>query len=225
MRKNFSTVDEAVDAVARGRAIILLDAEDRENEGDLFLAAELITPQNIHFLLTEARGQLCVPVDVEIADRVGLRLMVDSADLSLPQFAVPVDDRRCSTGVSPLERSISIRQLARPQSGPQDFLSPGHIFPLIARPGGLAERLGHTEAAIEMTRMAGLRPAGVLCEICSRDGMNMASRDELLEMAEQFQLPITTIDALVEACGLPGRKSVSPPSPQHHKSVPLVDQR
>lgn len=94
---------------------------------------------------------------------------------------------------------MTIRQLAHRNSAPQDFVSPGHIFPLIARAGGLAERLGHTEAAVEITRMAGLRPAAVLCEVCSRDGINMACRDELLEMADRFHLPITTIDAVVEA--------------------------
>ena len=202
MGKSFSKVGEAVRAVNNGGAIILLDAEDRENEGDLVVAAEFITPHMIHFMLTEARGHLCVPVSVEIAHRVNLSPLVADADLLLPRFAMPVDDKRCSTGVSPLDRSITIRQLAHRDSAPEDFLAPGHIFPLIARRGGLAERLGHTEAALEITQLAGLRPAAVLCEICSSDGLNMACRDELLDMASRFNLPITTIDALVDELGL-----------------------
>ncbi len=205
MGKTFSKVGEAIRAVANGSAIILLDAEDRENEGDLLVAAEFITPHMIHFMLTEARGQLCVPVDVETAERVQLRTLVENADLSLPRFTIPIDDVRCSTGVSPLDRSITIRHLADADSRPADFVAPGHIFPLIARPGGLSERLGHTEAALEITRLAGLRPAAVLCEVCSSDGLNMACRDELLDMAERFQLPITTIDALVEELCISGK--------------------
>jgi 3,4-dihydroxy 2-butanone 4-phosphate synthase / GTP cyclohydrolase II len=211
MGKSFSTVGEAVEALAGGRAIILLDAEDRENEGDLLVAAELITPHMIHFMLIEARGQLCMPVDVETADRVKLSPLVKDAELSLPRFTIPVDHRRCSTGVSPLDRSITIRQLASESSAPQDFIAPGHIFPLIARPGGLAERLGHTEAAIEFTRLAGLRSCAVLCEICSSDGLNMACRDELLEMSARFKLPITTIDAVVdELCITPANSKPAP---------------
>jgi 3,4-dihydroxy 2-butanone 4-phosphate synthase/GTP cyclohydrolase II len=202
MGRGFSSIEEAVQAIAEGRPTILLDAEDRENEGDLVVSAERITPHLIHFMISEGRGQLCVPVDQEIARNARLRLMIESTDLTQPQFAVPIDEKKCSTGISPLDRSMTIRRLAHPECDYRDFLAPGHIFPLIARSNGLADRRGHTEASLELMRLAGLRKAAVLCEICSSDGINMASKDELLEMSYRFELPIITIDALVEAVGV-----------------------
>ena len=197
-KPRFAGLDEVLCALAAGRTIIVLDSEDRENEGDLLAAAETITPQTIHLMISEARGQLCVPVEPAIARRLGLTPMVETSDKSVPRFAVPVDHRRCSTGISPLERAFTIREMMKSESGPDDFIRPGHIFPLVARRGGLLERTGHTEAAVDLARMAGLTPAGVLCEVCSADGLNMALCDELFELAAKYRLPMITIDALVE---------------------------
>lgn len=213
-KPRFAGLDEALDALVAGRTIIVLDSEDRENEGDLLAAAETITPQAIHFMISEARGQLCMPVDPTIARRLGLVPMVAANDPGTPRFAVPVDHRRCTTGISPLERAFTIREMLNPRNGPEDFVRPGHIFPLLARRGGLLERIGHTEATIDLARMAGLTPAGVLCEVCSRDGLNMALCDELSELAARFRLPMITIDAILEhrkaeAGGVPREVEVS----------------
>ncbi|MGH7128975.1 MAG: 3,4-dihydroxy-2-butanone-4-phosphate synthase, partial [Planctomycetaceae bacterium] len=197
--QRFSRIEEAVGALADGRMVIVVDSEDRENEGDLITAAETITPQAIHFMISEGRGQLCMPLLPDIAQRLKLTPMVrEPRDSLQPRFAVPIDHRQCATGISPLERAFSIRSICDPNSRPEDFVRPGHIFPLIARPEGVLARTGHTEAAVDLVRMAGRTPAGVLCEVCSNDGMGMAERDELFELSARFGLPIITIDALVE---------------------------
>lgn len=198
MGRQFSSVEEGIGAVAAGRAVIVVDSEDRENEGDFIAAAETITPQLIDFMVCQGRGQLCVPVLPEIQQRLDLKLMVEGTDDMAPKFAVPIDHRSCGTGISPLARAISIQFMLEPEARPEDFVRPGHIFPLIARPGGVLQRTGHTEAAVDLARLAGRTPAGVLCEICSRDGMNMANRDELMDIASLFNIPIITVDALVE---------------------------
>jgi len=194
----FSALEDAVQALINGSPVIVLDAADREDEGDLLLAAEKATPEMIYFMLSRACGQLCVPVAPEIADRVDLTLMVaNNPDPNGTGFAVPVDHCSCRTGVSPEERVRTIQALLNPASRPGEFVRPGHVFPLIAREGGVLRRAGHTEAAVDLARLAGLSPAGVLCEICSRDGTHMAGHDELQEFAEQFALPIITIEDLV----------------------------
>jgi 3,4-dihydroxy 2-butanone 4-phosphate synthase/GTP cyclohydrolase II len=199
MKKRFCKVEDAVDAVSRGKVIIVADSEERENEGDFLAAAEAATAQTIHFMITEGRGQLCVPVLPDVASRLELAPMVDTGeDDSLPRFTIPVDHRTCRTGISPSERAFTIRAMLDLASGPADFVRPGHIFPLVARPGGVLQRSGHTESAVDLARLANLTPAGVLCEICSRDGQNMAGREELFEIAARFDLPIITIDDLIE---------------------------
>ena len=198
MGRQFSSVEEGIEAIAAGRAVIVVDSEDRENEGDFIAAAETITPQLIDFMVRQGRGQLCVPVLPEVQERLDLKLMVEGTDDMAPKFAIPIDHRSCGTGISPLARAISIQFMLEPEAGPDDFLRPGHICPLIARPGGVLQRTGHTEAAVDLARLAGRTPAGVLCEICSRDGMNMANRDELMDMASLFNIPILTVEALVE---------------------------
>ena len=216
MKLRFSRIDDALEALAAGRVVIVLDSEDRENEGDFLTAAANITPHTIHFLVSQGRGQLCMPVLPDIARQLDLRPMVaDAAGLALPRFAIPVDHVRCHTGISPLERAFTIRAMLEPAAQPADFIRPGHIFPLIARAGGLAERTGHTEAAVDLTRLAGLAPAGVLCEICSRDGMNMAGRDELAALAAEFHLPLITIDALADHLGITLPASGAKPSSRH----------
>ena len=190
-------MDEAIEALANGRMIIVADAEERENEGDLVIAAEKVTAETVHFMITEGRGQLCMPLRPEMARRLQLRPMVPNKSAGMPCFTVPVDHRFCRTGISPKERAFTIQMMVDGSSRPEDFVRPGHIFPLIAREGGVLQRQGHTEATVDLVRMAGLAGAGVLCEICSRDGRNMATGDELMQLAETFQLPIITIDDVI----------------------------
>lgn len=197
MRQYYSRVETAIEALAAGRLVIVVDSEDRENEGDFLAAAETITPEMIHFMASQGRGHLCTPVSPQIARRLGLVPMVSLRTLTTPCFAVPLDHCRCKTGISPAERAMTIRAMIEPSSRPQDFIRPGHIFPLIAQEQGVFRRQGHTEAAVDLARLAGLVPAGVLCEICSRDGLNMAIGEELMEIAHDFRLPIVTIDALL----------------------------
>lgn len=198
MHEQFSEVGDAITAIATGQMVIVLDSEDRENEGDLVMAAEKVTPETIHFMISEGRGQLCIPILDRTARRLGLKQMVAEIEhASMPRFTVPVDHRNCKTGISPLERTVTIQAIVNPQSQPADFVRPGHVFPLVARQGGVMERPGHTEAAVDLARLAGLAPAGVLCEICSRDGLHMAECAELLQLATDFGLPVITIDALI----------------------------
>jgi 3,4-dihydroxy 2-butanone 4-phosphate synthase/GTP cyclohydrolase II len=193
----FARMEEALEALANGRMIIVADAEERENEGDLVAAAEKVTAETIHFMISEGRGQLCMPLRPEMARRLQLRPMVPNKSLEMPCFAVPVDHRFCRTGISPKERAFTIQMMVDPASRPDDFVRPGHIFGLIAREGGVLQRPGHTEATVDLVRMAGLSGAGVLCEVCSRDGRNMAKGDELMQIAESFQLPVITIDDVI----------------------------
>lgn len=189
----FSQLEEALDALANGRVIIVTDAEERENEGDFIAAAEKVTSETVHFMISEGRGQLCMPLDVGMARRLSLKPMVPRSDADAPCFAVPVDHRFCRTGISPKERAFTIQMIIDTSSKPADFIRPGHIFPLIAREGGVLTRQGHTEATVDLARLAGLKPAGILCEICSRDRQHMACGDELMEIAESFGTPIITI--------------------------------
>jgi 3,4-dihydroxy 2-butanone 4-phosphate synthase / GTP cyclohydrolase II len=198
MGRKFSSLEQGIDAIAAGRAVIVVDSEDRENEGDFVAAAETISPRLIDFMVRQGGGQLCVPVMPAVASQLDLKLMVPDTVDSSPRFAIPIDHHSCGTGISALARAISIQFMLDPESRPEDFVRPGHIFPLIARPGGVLQRTGHTEAAVDLAALAGLAPAGVLCEVCSRDGLNMATRDELMDIAAEFDLPIITIDALVE---------------------------
>jgi 3,4-dihydroxy 2-butanone 4-phosphate synthase/GTP cyclohydrolase II len=194
----FSRLDDALEALSLGLPVIVLDSEDRENEGDFVVAAEKITPQIIHFLITHGRGQVCMPVTAHTAERLGLAPMVAAKGADAPNFTVPVDHCRCKTGISPVDRCATIQAIVDEESRPQDFLRPGHMFPLVAREGGVLVRQGHTEASVDLVRMAGLYPAAVLCEICSSDGLHMATRDELLHLASDSSIPIVTIDALIE---------------------------
>jgi 3,4-dihydroxy 2-butanone 4-phosphate synthase / GTP cyclohydrolase II len=206
-------MEEAIEALANGRMIIVADAEERENEGDFLVAAEKVTADSVHFMISEGRGQLCMPLRPEIARRLHLRPMVPNKSLSVPCFAVPVDHRFCRTGISPKERAFTIQMMIDGTTRPDDFVRPGHIFPLIAREGGVLQRPGHTEATVDLVRMAGLAGAGVLCEICSRDGRNMATGDELMQIAETFQLPIITIDDVIHYRQVQAATAASHPLP------------
>ena len=199
MRTVFSSVEQAIEALAQGKLIIVVDSEDREDEGDFVVAAEFVTPRIVHFLITHGRGQLCMPVLPEIAERLQLTSMVPPGRVGeQPRFAVPIDHRTCKSGISPLERAYSIRAVCDPRNGAADFVRPGHIFPLIAEPDGVFSRQGHTEASVDLMRYAGLTPAAVLCEICSADGLHTAERTELIGIAKRFGLHIITIDELIE---------------------------
>jgi 3,4-dihydroxy 2-butanone 4-phosphate synthase/GTP cyclohydrolase II len=194
----YASIEDAIKAISDGRILIVVDSEDRENEGDFLAAAEKTTPEMIHFMASQGRGQLCMPVSPNIAQRLDLKPMVDCTDMETPRFAIPVDHCGCKTGISPFERAATIRAMLDPYSGPQNFIRPGHIFPLIAQEEGVLRRPGHTEAAVDLARLAGLTAAGILCEICSKDGLHMARGQELWELAAEFQLPVVTIDDLIE---------------------------
>jgi 3,4-dihydroxy 2-butanone 4-phosphate synthase / GTP cyclohydrolase II len=198
MKPVLHRIEDALEALSVGLLVIVVDSEDRENEGDFVVAAEKITPQIIHFLISQGRGQVCMPVTQATATRLNFQPMVTGQGKETPNFTVPVDHFTCKTGISPFERCATIHAIVDGDSRPEHFVRPGHLFPLVARDGGVLVRQGHTEASVDLVRMAGLHPAAVLCEICSSDGLHMATRDELMEMAVDYRLPIVTIDALVE---------------------------
>lgn len=196
MPNEFSTVQEAVDAIAAGEVVIVVDAEDRENEGDFICAAEKATPENINFILG-GRGQLCLPLLPEAARRLELTAIVDTNTAPLgTAFLTPIDHRSIKTGITADERSRTILAAASPLSTAADFLRPGHVYPLLAKEGGVLRRAGHTEAAVDLARMAGLTPAGVLCEILDATG-NRATRERLSELAAEHGLKIISIEQLI----------------------------
>jgi 3,4-dihydroxy 2-butanone 4-phosphate synthase / GTP cyclohydrolase II len=195
--KRLSSIEAAVDAMRRGEIIIAMDAEDRENEGDFICAAEKVTPEIINFMLN-GRGQLCVSLLPDTCQRLNLPLIVEDNTTPLrTNFTVPVDHRSVRTGITAAERAATILALIDPASQPDDFLRPGHVSPLIAKEGGVLRRAGHTEAAVDLARMAGLRPAGVLCEVLADSGQR-ATRDELYDLAREHHLEIITIEELIQ---------------------------
>ncbi|RIK77681.1 MAG: bifunctional 3,4-dihydroxy-2-butanone-4-phosphate synthase/GTP cyclohydrolase II [Planctomycetota bacterium] len=197
MSHEFSKVEEAVEAIRQGRVIIVADAEDRENEGDFICAAEKVTPEVINFMITHGRGQLCMPILPDVSDRLQLSPMVESNTAPLgTNYTVPVDHRTSRTGITAAERAKTIQAICDPTSKPGDFVRPGHLFPLVAKEGGVLRRAGHTEAAVDLARMAGLMPAGVLCEILDERG-DRANRQQLQELGRRFDLPTISIEQLI----------------------------
>lgn len=197
MPYQFSTIEAAVEAIASGRIIIVVDAQDRENEGDFVCAAEKVTPEIVNFMITHGRGRLCMPILPELAKRLELPLMVENNTTPLQTaFTVPVDHKSCRTGVTAQERTTTILEILNPNSKPSDFMRPGHLDPLVAKEGGVMRRAGHTEATVDLARMAGLKPAGVLIEILGETG-DRATRDELFDIAAKFHLEIISIEALI----------------------------
>jgi 3,4-dihydroxy 2-butanone 4-phosphate synthase/GTP cyclohydrolase II len=196
MAYEFSKVEDALQAIADGRVVIVVDDEQRENEGDFIAAAEKCTPETIAFMITHGGGQLCMPIMPDLAQRLDLHPIVErnTAPYSTA-FTVPVDHRSCRTGISAEERARTIRAIIDPATRPGDLVRPGHMFPLVAKEGGVLRRAGHTEAAVDLARLAGLTPAGVLIEIL--DGTGVASRERLHAIAEQFGLPIVSIEMLI----------------------------
>jgi len=192
------TVDRAIEAIRAGRIVVVVDDEDRENEGDLIMAAEKATPESVNFITRYGRGILCAPVAPDIAERLGLEMMTsrNTALMGTP-FTVSVDAvEGTTTGVSANERAITLRKLADPQAARADFAVPGHIFPLRAMEGGVLRRAGHTEAAVDLARLAGLREVGVLCEILNEDG-SMARLDDLRAFATRHDLLLISIEDLI----------------------------
>src|SRR3954451_21189330 len=196
MHSEFSKVEDALEALAEGRVVIVVDDEKRENEGDFIAAADRVTPETIEFMITHGRGQLCMPILPERAAQLELHPMVEQNSAPFrTSFTVPVDHRSCRTGISAEERAATIRAIIDPRTRPDDLVRPGHLFPLVAREGGVLRRAGHTEATVDLARLAGLRPAGVLIEIL--DGIRVASREKLHEIASTFHLPIVSIEMLI----------------------------
>jgi 3,4-dihydroxy 2-butanone 4-phosphate synthase/GTP cyclohydrolase II len=195
-----NSIEEAIEDIKAGKVIIVVDDEDRENEGDFICAAETITPEIINFMATHGRGLICAPIDEDRADELNLPMMVSSnTALHETAFTISIDliGYGCSTGISAYDRATGIRKLTDPNTRPEDYARPGHIFPLRAKKGGVLRRTGHTEAAIDLARMAGFSPAGVLVEILNPDG-TMARMPQLCEIAEAHDLKIITIKDLVE---------------------------
>ena len=197
MSDHFSSVAEAVAAIGRGEIVIVVDAEDRENEGDFVCAAEKVSPQVVNFMITYGRGLLCAPVLPDVCQRLKLFPMVDhNTESQRTAFTVPVDHCSSKTGITAQERARTIGAMIDPNSRVDDFVRPGHVLPLVAKEGGVLRRAGHTEATVDLARMAGLAPAGVLCEILNRDG-DRANRQQLLDLANQFDLKIISIEQLI----------------------------
>ncbi|WZO96364.1 GTP cyclohydrolase II [Isosphaeraceae bacterium EP7] len=196
MDHEFSKVEDALNALEEGRCVIVVDDEDREDEGDFIAAADRVTPELIEFMITHGRGQLCMPIMPEMAARLDLRPMVEhnNAPYKTP-FTVPVDHASCRTGISAEERALTIRSIIDPATKPSDLVRPGHLFPLVAKEGGVLRRAGHTEATVDLARLAGLTPAGVLIEIL--DGIKVAKRAKLHALAAEFNLPILSIELLI----------------------------
>ncbi|HQI17690.1 MAG TPA: 3,4-dihydroxy-2-butanone-4-phosphate synthase, partial [Bacillota bacterium] len=194
----FCRIEEALDELKKGNMIIVVDDEDRENEGDLLMAAEKVTPEAINFMAMHGRGLICVPMTEERLEKLKIEQMTgNSTDLRETAFTVSVDVRSAATGISAYERAYTVRALVNPDTKPEDLAKPGHIFPLKARKGGVLKRAGHTEAAVDLARMAGFYPAGVICEIMKDDG-TMARLLDLFEYAKKHNLKIITIADLIK---------------------------
>jgi len=197
MTDRFSSIEAAVAAVRRGEMVIVVDAEDRENEGDFVCAAEKATPDIVNFMIRHGRGQVCMPILPDVAKRLELPMMVEANSTPLgTAFTVPVDHRTARTGITAGERADTIIAIMDSASTAADFVRPGHLFPLVAKEGGVLRRAGHTEAAVDLARMADLAPAGVLCEILDDSG-NRADREALFALASEHGFEIISIEQLI----------------------------
>ena len=194
----FATIGEAIEDIKAGKFVIVVDDEDRENEGDLVMAAEKITPETINFMAKHARGLICLPITAERLDELDIPLMVNSNTSPFcTAFTVSVEAKqRVTTGISVHDRTETIKAMINPETRPEDIARPGHIFPLRARDGGVLVRAGHTEAVVDLARLAGLYPAGVICEIMNEDG-SMARLPQLELMSQRYNLKIISIADLI----------------------------
>ncbi len=198
MSELFNSIEEALEDLQQGKVIIVCDDEDRENEGDFVALAEKATPAVVNFMATHGRGLICVPVQEELAEKLDLVPMVNhNTDSHGTAFTVSIDHKSTTTGISAFERSTTILELLSPTSKAGDFKRPGHIFPLVAKKGGVLRRAGHTEAAVDLALMSGSYPAGVICEIMNEDG-SMARVPELRKIADKFDLKMITIKDMIQ---------------------------
>lgn len=194
----FDTIEEAIYELMQGKVIIVCDDEDRENEGDFVALAEKATPEVINFMIKYGRGLVCVPITEELADKLDLAPMVNhNTDSHGTAFTVSIDYKATTTGISAYERSMTIQALLDPNAKASDFKRPGHVFPLVAKKGGVLRRAGHTEAAVDLARLCGAKPAGVICEIIKEDG-TMARVPDLRRIADEFDLKMITIKDLIQ---------------------------
>ena len=193
----FYKVEQALEDLKQGKAVIVIDDEDRENEGDFIALAEHATPEIINLMATEGRGLICAPVTEGLAKKLKVGLMTDeNTDEYGTAFTISVDHKDTTTGISAFERSHTILSLINEDAQPSDFKRPGHVFPLIAKDGGVLERSGHTEAAVDLAKLTGSAPAGVICEIMNADG-TMARVPDLVKVAERLGMGILTIKDLI----------------------------
>ena len=197
----FASVEESISEIRSGKMIIMVDDEDRENEGDFVMAAQFVTPESINFMAKHGRGLICLPMDEKLIEKLNLKLMtVDENDKFKTAFTVSIDAHPkfgVTTGISAFDRATTIQTAIRPDAKPEDLSKPGHVFPLRAKKGGVLVRTGHTEGSVDLARMAGLIPAAVICEIMNDDG-TMARRPQLEEIAKKFNLKMVTIASIIE---------------------------
>ncbi len=193
----FSTVEQAIADIKAGKMVLVTDDEDRENEGDLIMAAEFVDTEAINFMATHAKGLICMPCDGEIVDRLQLEPMVaNNTDNHETAFTVSIDHKDTTTGISAVERAFTIKKCTEADATPTDFRRPGHVFPLRSRKGGVLRRTGHTETTTDLCKLAGLKPVGICCEIMSADGTMMRTT-ELIEFAKKYKLSFITVASLV----------------------------
>ena len=195
----FNSIEEAIEDIKKGKPIIIVDDEDRENEGDLVIPAQVITEETVNFMIKEARGLMCVPITKERADELELNLMTaNNTDSHGTAFTISVDSLEgTTTGISVGDRYRTIKDILNPQKKSKDFKKPGHLFPLIASKGGVLDRKGHTEASVDLAKICGYDPVSVIIEIIKDDG-EMARRDDLMEFAKKYDLKIITIDHIID---------------------------
>lgn len=194
----FNTIPESIKDIKNGKMVIVVDDEDRENEGDFLMAAEMVSTEAINFMVTHGRGLVCVPLTKNLAEKLKLTHMVtDGADPDEANFTISIDHKRLTTtGISAADRANTIREIASDEAKPVDFRRPGHVFPLLAVDGGVLRRAGHTEAAIDLAKLAGLKPVGIICEIMNEDG-EMARVPDLAKIAKKYDMKFITIKDLI----------------------------
>ncbi|MHA1226501.1 MAG: 3,4-dihydroxy-2-butanone-4-phosphate synthase, partial [Candidatus Hodarchaeales archaeon] len=194
----FNSIQEALADLKSGKCIIVVDDEDRENEGDLVALADRVTPEIINFMITHGKGLVCVPLTVGRAKELFLKPMViQNTDHNQTAFTVSIDSIECTTGISAFERALTVRNITKTEKTASDFCRPGHVFPLVAVEGGVLKRAGHTEATVDLARMCNAFPAGVICEIINNDG-TMARLLDLKEFANKFSLKMISIEDIID---------------------------
>src|SRR5213594_3531565 len=199
MRQRFNSIESVISDVQAGKMVIVVDDADRENEGDLIMGAQFVTPENVNFMAKHGRGLICAPTTSERLQQLGIERMVrQNREVFKTDFQISVDAARgITTGISAADRAQTIRIMAEPTAVPEELVQPGHVFPLRARPGGVLQRAGHTEAAVDLVKLAGCRPMGVICEILGEDG-SMARLPDLMKFAQQHRLKICSIEELIK---------------------------